>query len=94
MRLKIAETSDIDKVLELHYRYQKDDKVVAYVMSASWQFWSTWPIFAFMIEDLHEIEYLGQKLSVDNSYQYGPVCVDKSVRESGVLKVIFDSALF
>ncbi|WP_201783346.1 hypothetical protein [Hymenobacter sp. AT01-02] len=27
-------------------------QVVAYVMAASWQFWSRWPIFASMIENL------------------------------------------
>lgn len=129
MKLKIAELGDIDKVLELHFRYQidsineedkkdgfvttaftkeqlteliekerglfialKDDEVVAYVMSASWQYWSAWPIFAFMINELHNLEYLGQKLSIDNSYQYGPICIDKSVRGSGVLETIFDFA--
>lgn len=70
----------------------KDDEVVAYVMAASWQFWSVWPMFAHMIKDLPNLEYMGQTLSVDNSYQYGPVCVDKSVRGSGVLEVIFDFA--
>lgn len=129
MRLKIAQISDIDKVLELHYKYQinsikeedkkdgfvttaftkeqlteliekeqglfialQDDEVVAYVMAASWQFWSVWPMFAYMIEHLGELEYKGQKLSVENSYQYGPVCIDKSVRGSGVLEAIFDFA--
>lgn len=129
MKLKIAELNDIDKVLELHFRYQvdsikeedkkdgfvttaftkeqlseliekesglfiaiKDDEVVAYVMAASWQFWSRWPMFAFMIEHLNESEYLGQQLSIDNSYQYGPVCIDKSVRGSGVLEEIFEFA--
>ncbi|MFA6191874.1 MAG: GNAT family acetyltransferase [Sulfurimonas sp.] len=129
MKLKVAEISDIDKVLELHFRYQidsikeedkkngfvttaftkeqlteliekeqglfiaiKDDEVIAYVMSASWQFWSRWPMFAFMIEDLPNLEYLGQKLSVDNSYQYGPICIDKKVRGSGILEEIFDFA--
>ena len=129
MKYKIAQLSDIEKVLELHFRYQvdsineedkkdgfvttpftkeqlteliekeqglfialKDDEVVAYVMSASWQFWSRWPMFAFMIEHLGELEYLGQKLSVNNSYQYGPICIDKSVRGSGVLEKIFDFA--
>ncbi|NCO00903.1 MAG: GNAT family acetyltransferase [Epsilonproteobacteria bacterium] len=129
MKLKIAELSDINKVLKLHFRYQidsikeedkkdgfvttaftkeqlteliekeqglfialKEDEVVAYVMSASWHFWSRWPMFAFMIEHLGELEYLGQKLSVENSYQYGPVCIDKSVRGSGVLEAIFDFA--
>ncbi len=129
MELKIAELTDIDDVLELHYKYQidsiaeadkkdgfvttpfteqelsnliqqenglfiakKDGKVVAYVMAASWQFWSVWPMFAYMIEDLPNLEYLGQKLSTENSYQYGPVCIDKTVRRSGVLEQIFEFA--
>lgn len=70
----------------------KDDKVLAYVMSASWKYWSRWPMFAHMIKDLENLTYLGQTLSVKNSYQYGPVCVDKSVRGSGVLESIFDFA--
>lgn len=126
MKLKIAEISDIDNVLKLHYRYHVDfineeDKqdgfvttpftkeqlrelveeekglfiavlggnVVAYVMAASWQFYSKWPMFAFMIENLPNLEYLGQKLNIYNSYQYGPICIDKSVRGSGVLEKIF-----
>lgn len=129
MRLKRAELSDIDKVLELHFRYQIDsikeedkkdgfvttpftkeqlceliekeqglfialegDEVVAYVMAASWQFWSRWPMFAFMIEGLGDLEYLGQILSTENSYQYGPICIDKSLRGSGVLEAIFEFA--
>jgi hypothetical protein len=67
-------------------------EVIAYIMSASWQFWSKWPMFAFMVEDLPNLEFLGQKLSVDNSYQYGPVCIDKKYRGTGVLEKIFDFA--
>jgi len=70
----------------------KEDELVAYVMAASWQYWSAWPMFAYMIDQLHTLEYKGQTLSVDNSYQYGPVCVDKSVRGTDVLPMIFDFA--
>jgi len=72
---------------------QKDDEVVGYIMSASWQYWSKWAMFAFMIEDLPNLEYLGHTISVYNSYQYGPVCIDKSVRGSGLLEKLFDFAL-
>ena len=129
MKYKLAKIEDIEKVLELHFKYQIDsikeedkkdgfittaftkeqmvdlitleqglfiaienEKIVAYVMSASWKFWSRWPMFAFMMEDLPNLEYLGQKLTVQNSYQYGPVCVDKEYRGSGVLEKIFDFA--
>ena len=66
--------------------------VLAYVMAASWSFWSQWEMFEFMIKDLENLEYLGQKLSVENSYQYGPVCIDSSIRGLGILEKIFNFA--
>lgn len=71
----------------------EDGVVLGYVMSASWQFWSKWPMFVHMIQDLPKLNYLGQTLTVNNSYQYGPVCIDKSVRGSGLLEQLFDFAL-
>lgn len=70
----------------------KDDKVIAYVMAASWQFWSAWPMFQHMIKDLPNLHYLGQNLNETNSYQYGPVCVDKAYRGIGTLEKIFEFA--
>lgn len=69
-----------------------EGKIVAYVMCASWQYWSAWSMYRFMIEDLKNLMYLNQKLSIENSYQYGPVCVDKSVRGTKVLEAIFEFA--
>jgi len=66
------------------------DKVVAYAMAASWEYWSAWPLFEYMIGDLPETEYLGHVLSTENSYQYGPVCVDKEYRGKDVLPNIFE----
>ncbi|MEH6548527.1 MAG: hypothetical protein V7711_03315 [Pseudomonadales bacterium] len=71
----------------------KENLIVAYAMAASWGFWSKWPMFAHMMEDLSNLEYQGYSLSIDNSYQYGPVCVDKSVRGEGVFEGIFSYAL-
>ncbi|QJX48982.1 GNAT family N-acetyltransferase [Hymenobacter taeanensis] len=71
---------------------KQEEQVVAYVMSASWQFWSVWPIFSLMIENLPNLEYAGRTLNTENSYQYGPVCVDKAYRGSGLLETIFEFA--
>jgi hypothetical protein len=71
---------------------RKGDVLVAYAMAASWSFWSQWPMFAHMVKELHKLEFLGQQLSSENSYQYGPVCIEKSVRGSGVLEKVFDFA--
>lgn len=127
MKLKIAEISDIDNILKLHFKYQvdsianedkkdgfvttsftkeeltnlilkeqglfialKNGEVVGYVMAASWEFWSMWPMFVQMIKDLKNLEYLGMQLSTKNSYQYGPVCIDKKFRGTGLLEELFD----
>jgi hypothetical protein len=66
------------------------DRVVAYAMAASWTFWSVWPIFRYMIENLDKLEYDGKKLTTENSYQYGPVCIDKEYRGSGMLEGLFE----
>lgn len=130
MKLELAEISDIDDILLLHYKYQinsiseedkkdgfvttpftkdemtalieqenglfiarNDDAVVAYIMAASWQFWSSWPMFAYMVQGLPDLQYEGYQLSTENSYQYGPICLDKSVRGTGLLKEIFEFSL-
>ncbi|MCB9480620.1 MAG: GNAT family acetyltransferase [Desulfobacteraceae bacterium] len=71
---------------------EQNNQVYAYVMAASWQFWSAWPLFQFMIKDLPSLKYQGYTLSTENSYQYGPVCIDKSLRGTGLLNEIFDFA--
>jgi len=70
-----------------------DQKIVAYAMAASWGFWSQWPMFQFMIQNLGDSNYLEQKVTVENSYQYGPVCVDRSFRGKGVFERVFDFCL-
>jgi len=71
---------------------KEGDEVVAYVMSASWEFWSKWEMFQYMISDLSNLEYQGIQLNTENSYQYGPICIDKCVRGTEVLSTIFNFA--
>lgn len=65
------------------------DQVVGYAMAGSWQYWSKWPLFQFMIADLENTTYLGKQLNTENSYQYGPVCIDMDYRGQGVLQELF-----
>jgi len=46
---------------------KEGDEVLSYVMSASWQFWSKWEMFQYMIKELPNLEYKGVQLSVNNS---------------------------
>lgn len=66
------------------------DKVIAYAMAASWEYWSEWPLFQYMIDNLSKTKYLEQVLSTKNSYQYGPICIHKDYRGSEVLPNLFE----
>ncbi len=65
------------------------DSIVAYAMAASWAYWSAWPLFQFMIEELKDFTYKGEVMTRENSYQYGPICIEKAYRGTGVLEGLF-----
>lgn len=66
------------------------NKIVGYAMAASWEYWSAWPLFEYMIQHLPNNEYMGQILSTENSYQYGPICIDKAYRGTDVFPNLFE----
>lgn len=66
------------------------DKIVAYAMAASWGYWKEWPLFEHMIEYLSDDNYKNKNITVENSYQYGPVCIEKDYRGSEVLVNLFE----
>lgn len=72
---------------------EEKGSLAGFAMAGSWKFWSEWPLFEHMIRILPEHTLDGQVLSVQNSYQYGPVCVDKAVRGTGVFENIFRFSL-
>ena len=69
------------------------DKIVAFALAASWDYWKEWPLFQYMIELLPQNTYNGETLSTTNSYQYGPVCVDKDYRGQGIFEQVFFASL-
>lgn len=62
------------------------DKIMAFAFEAPWKFWVEWPMFKYMTEILNEYSFEGTTLTTENTYQYGPICLDKTVRGTGLLK--------
>ena len=69
------------------------DKVVAFAFAAPWEYWKVWPLFQHMIDILPQYELNGVPFTVENTYQYGPVCVHRSYRGTGLFKEVFDFSL-
>ena len=72
---------------------KEGEKVLAFAMAGSWDYWAEWPFFAYMIEQLPKFSFAGEALTVEGSYQYGPVCIDESVRGTGVFEKVFYASL-
>ena len=69
------------------------DEVLAFCFAAPWEFWKSWPLFAYMIEIMPEYEFEGKNIIVEDTYQYGPICVDTSIRGTGAFADLFYASL-
>ncbi len=65
------------------------DTIIAYAMAAAWTYWEEWPMFQFMVQELPKLRFDNQTITKNNSYQYGPICIDKEYRGIGVLENLF-----
>jgi hypothetical protein len=68
---------------------EKAGTIVGYALAGSWDFFSQWPIFAFMVTRFADMTFAGTTLSATNSFQYGPVCIDRSLRGTGLFPQLF-----
>lgn len=60
-----------------------------YVVAASWEWLSQWPIFKYMAEELPEFMFEGITVLAQNSFQYGPICIDEAYRGTAVLPALY-----
>lgn len=70
---------------------EKQEIVVGYAFAGNWDFFSQWAIFPYMISRFGQLKFQGTQISVDNSFQYGPVCIERRLRGGGVLPQLFET---
>lgn len=83
----------IEKILEQNGLFIAEDElqhVIAYAFAGSWTYFQQWDIFKMMISRLPNLSFQGNSITVNNSFQYGPVCIEKKYRGKGVLPHIFE----
>lgn len=67
-----------------------ENLIVAYAFAGSWKYFEQWEIFNFMVARFPKLSFNNAKISTKNSFQYGPVCIDKNYRSKGILNLIFE----
>src|SRR5690554_1246355 len=68
----------------------EDGKIVSYVFAGSWKYFEQWEIFNFMVSRFPQLFFQGKEITIANSFQYGPVSIEKEYRGKGVLNLIFE----
>jgi len=86
-------TEQVQELITFGGAFIADDnsKIVAYVLCGSWEFYSQWPIFAYMITRFPNLQFRNHKITTENSFQYGPICIDKANRGSDLLYELFEA---
>lgn len=69
---------------------EEQGTIVGYAMAGSWNFFSKWPIFPFMVSRLGSLSISGKPIPPERSFQYGPVCISSALRGSGLFPVLFE----
>lgn len=69
---------------------EKQGILVGYVFAGSWDFYSQWAIFPHMVARFPHINYQGTQITTSNTFQYGPICIDRALRGSGMFPQLFE----
>ena len=69
---------------------ESESKIVGYLLAGDWEFYAQWEIFRLMISRLPELKFQGRELSVDRTFQHGPICIDMAMRGSSVFPQLFE----
>ncbi len=69
---------------------KENNNVVAYIFAESWEFFSQYSIFEYMITLLPRIRFLNYHFTTENSFQYGPICIHKNYRGKGLINLLFE----
>jgi hypothetical protein len=68
---------------------ENDDRIVAYLLAGDWEFFSQWEIFRVILDRLPRLTFQDRSIPIDRSFQYGPICLDRSIRGTTVFPDIF-----
>lgn len=86
----INQIEDIIQQNGIFIAANENNAIVAYAFAGSWEYFEQWDIFNFMVSRFPKLSFNGNQITTENSFQYGPVCIDKNYRGKGLLNQIFE----
>lgn len=87
----VSQIEDIILQNGLFIAIDEHNSIVAYAFAGPWTYFKQWEIFNVMIARFPELSFNSQAITLENSFQYGPVCIDENYRGKGILNLIFEA---
>nr|WP_315172199.1 GNAT family N-acetyltransferase [uncultured Flavobacterium sp.] len=84
--------TQIQTVIQQHGLFiaKNEDAIIGFVFAADWEFFTQWPIFEYMIQLFPSFSFKNFDVTTTNSFQYGPICIDKNYRGQGIITELFE----
>ena len=84
-------TEQLQELISLGGLFVIDNQQViqGYCVAAGWEYFKGRPIFDLMLERFTAITYKNVPITSDNSFEYGPVCIDISLRGTDAFPKLF-----
>ena len=70
---------------------KQGENIVGYAFAASWDYFSQWAIFPYMVSRFPNLTYDNQVLTKEKTFQYGPICIDEMLRGTGLFQQLFET---
>ena len=83
----------IEEILEQNGLFVAEDgtgTIIAYAFAGSWAYFAQWEIFNFMVARFPQLTFKDGAITTENSFQYGPICIEASHRGTGLLNLLFE----
>ena len=68
---------------------ENEDVIAGYAYAADWNYFSQWSIFPYMVSRFPQLQFDDYQITTDNTFQYGPVCIDITLRGKGIFPQLF-----
>lgn len=86
----VAQIEEIIKQNGIFVAENAEQTIIAYAFAGDWDYFSQWEIFNLMVSRFPQLTFQGREIITQNSFQYGPVCIDVNYRGQGVLQQLFE----
>ena len=86
----IPQIEDIIQQNGVFIAVNESEAIIAYAFAGSWSYFEQWEIFNFMVSRFPQLSFNGKEITTENSFQYGPICIDENYRGKGLINQLFE----